>query len=77
VDGRYLGHVGGLDARMALPELVIAFRAASTEPTDRLFIAEKLYSPYRKYVSDEYDDLIRSGKGACVQHRVTQNSHTS
>lgn len=62
VVGRYIGHVGGVDARMALPELVTAFRAASSEVTDRLLIAGKLYPPYRRYVSDTCEDLIRSGR---------------
>jgi len=74
--GRYIGHVGGMDARMALPELIEAFRSASKRVDDRLLLAGSLYEPYQAYVSANCADLIESKKLIVLDRFLTQNELT-
>lgn len=60
-DGRYLGMIGGLDSRKAVPATLAAFRAAKMARTDHFFLAGKLTPEYSKLVHDEYQDLVRDG----------------
>ncbi|GAC1541902.1 MAG: hypothetical protein NVS2B17_19830 [Candidatus Velthaea sp.] len=69
--GRYIGHVGSIDARMALPELITAFRAATSQPTDRILLAGKLYKPYQEYVAQSCRDLVDSGRLIVIDQYLT------
>jgi glycosyltransferase involved in cell wall biosynthesis len=59
--GRYLGMIGGLDARKAVSATLAAFRVAGLASTDRFLLAGKLPPEYSKLIRDEYQDLIRNG----------------
>lgn len=59
-DGRYVGLVGSLDLRKAIPELLAAFRAANLGSKDRLLLAGRLAPEYRLLIDREYQDLVRS-----------------
>jgi glycosyltransferase involved in cell wall biosynthesis len=59
--GRYVGMVGGLDDRKAVPETLAAFRAARLGATDRLVLAGSLLPQYAKLIREEYQDLVRQG----------------
>lgn len=61
-EGRYLGLLGSLDARKAIPEMLAAFRTARLGAQDRLLLAGRLDSVFRKLIADEYQDLIRCEK---------------
>jgi len=60
-DGRYLGMIGGLDARKSVPATLAAFRAARLPLTDRFLLAGKMTPEYAKLVREEYADLIGNG----------------
>lgn len=61
-DGRYLGFLGGLDQRKAVPELLAAFRTASLGAKDRLLLGGLLDESYRRLIHDHYRDLIAAGR---------------
>ena len=60
--GRYIGMVGGLDQRKAVPATLAAFRAAALGRNDRLLLAGKMDPEYVKLVADDYQDLVRDGR---------------
>jgi glycosyltransferase involved in cell wall biosynthesis len=59
--GRYIGMLGALDLRKAVPEALAAFRAARMPPTDRFVLAGKLAPEHARLIRDEYQDLVRRG----------------
>lgn len=60
-DGRYVGMVGGLDLRKAVPACLAAFREAGMAGSDRFVLAGKLAPEYAKLIRGEYQDLVRNG----------------
>jgi glycosyltransferase involved in cell wall biosynthesis len=60
--GRYVGLLGSLDRRKAIPELLAAFRMARLGSTDRLLLAGRLHPAYAELIRDEYVDLVESGR---------------
>ena len=70
-DGRYLGILGSLDARKAVPELLAAFRAAKLGATDRLLLAGRLDPAFRSLIAEEYADLLKSGRLVLVDRFLT------
>ena len=58
-EGRYLGLLGSLDRRKAVPELLAAFREAQLAPTDRLLLAGGLDPAYAALIAEHYNDLLR------------------
>ncbi len=62
VTGRYIGYIGAIDRRKALPELLQAFRAANLPDTDRLLLAGALWHPYRELIERDYADLVRKDR---------------
>jgi len=60
--GRYLGMIGGLDARKSVPATLAAFRAAKLPLTDRFLLAGQLTPEYAKLVREDYADLVGSGR---------------
>ncbi|GAC1541900.1 MAG: hypothetical protein NVS2B17_19820 [Candidatus Velthaea sp.] len=76
--GRYIGHVGGMDGRMALPELVDAFRTATSSATDRLLLAGALYPPHQEFVANRCADLVQSGRLIVIDAFLTnEQMHTA
>jgi hypothetical protein len=61
-EGRYLGLLGELDQRKAIPELLAAFRAASLGAQDRLLLGGRLDPQFRRLIDAEYGDLLRAGR---------------
>ena len=60
-EGRYLGMIGGLDARKSVPATLAAFRAAKLRRTDRFLLAGAMTPEYAALVRDDYADLVRNG----------------
>lgn len=60
--GRYLGLLGSLDRRKAVPQLLSAFRAARLAGDDRLLLAGRLDPEYSRLIQTSYADLVRSGR---------------
>lgn len=60
-DGRYLGLLGSLDARKAVPEMLAAFRAAQLGARDRLLLAGRLAPGFRPLLEGPYRDWVKSG----------------
>jgi glycosyltransferase involved in cell wall biosynthesis len=58
VEGTYLGVVGSLDPRKAIPELLTAFRTASSSSDQRLLLAGVLAPSHRLVIAERYTDLI-------------------
>jgi hypothetical protein len=61
-EGRYLGLLGELDQRKAIPELLAAFRAASFGEQDRLLLGGRLDPQFRQLIDTDYGDLVRAGR---------------
>lgn len=71
-DGRYLGLLGSLDKRKAVPELLGAFRVAALGHTDRLLLAGRLTPQFRELIAAEYGDLLRSGRIVLIDRFLTE-----
>jgi glycosyltransferase involved in cell wall biosynthesis len=61
-DGRYLGLLGSLDNRKAVPQILAAFRQARLRPDDRLLLAGRLDPQYAALIDAQYKDLISAGR---------------
>ncbi len=57
-DGRYVGFIGGMDHRVAIPEILKAFSDATSNPTDRLLLAGKMLPEYRKIIEENFVSLL-------------------
>jgi glycosyltransferase involved in cell wall biosynthesis len=71
-DGRYVGIVGSLDPRKAIPELLLAFKAAVNGPGDRLLLAGKLHPPFRRLIDEQYPDLVLNGQVQILDRYLSQ-----
>jgi glycosyltransferase involved in cell wall biosynthesis len=60
--GRYIGMIGDLDARKAVPATLAAFRAAGLSADDRLLLAGRHAEAYAQVLRDDYQDLVRAGR---------------
>jgi hypothetical protein len=69
--GWYIGHVGGIDARFALPELLAAFRSANLPADQRLLLAGSIDQRYRKLIDDEYADLMSARRLIVIDRFLT------
>lgn len=72
-DGRYLGLLGELDARKAIPELLAAFRAASLAPSDRMLLAGRLDADYRRLIHRDHADLLSAGRLVLIDRYLTKD----
>lgn len=61
-DGRYIGFIGSMDHRVAIPEILVAFRSATSRPTDRLLLAGKMLPEYKKIIESEFKSLLAEGR---------------
>lgn len=61
-DAFYIGLLGALDTRKAVPELLAAFRAAALGPDHRLLLAGRLAPRFRALIDGSYRDLRDAGR---------------
>jgi len=72
-DGRYLGLLGALDQRKAIPELLAAFRLAKLGVKDRLLLAGRIDAQFRRLIEGEYQDLLRSERLILIDRFLTDD----
>jgi glycosyltransferase involved in cell wall biosynthesis len=60
IDGPYIGYVGMMDQRKAVPELVDAFAQWTLKSDARLVLAGRLLPQYRAWIDVEHGDLVSS-----------------
>ena len=73
VDGRYLGCAGIVDRRRAIPELLAAFREATSLRTDRLLLAGCLCEPYKALIERDFADLQRDQRLIVLDRYLTES----
>jgi glycosyltransferase involved in cell wall biosynthesis len=61
-DGRLIGIAGAIDYRKAVPELLAAFRRATSHSSDRLLLAGPIANEYRRLLDTDYKGMIDSGR---------------
>ncbi|MBH8565585.1 glycosyltransferase [Nostoc sp. CENA67] len=61
-DGKYVGFIGAMDTRKAIPELVAAFKNAKLSSDTYLLLAGKLNSKYRQIIESEFTELLNQGR---------------
>lgn len=61
-EGRYLGLAASIDSRKAVRELLQAFRAATSLPTDRLVLAGSMNGTHLRTIEDTFGDLVATGR---------------
>ena len=72
-DGRYLGLLGGVDRRKAIPQLLAAFRAANLGRTVRLLLAGRLEASFAALIAAQYQDLVREGRIVVLDRFLTDD----
>jgi glycosyltransferase involved in cell wall biosynthesis len=76
LDGRYIGCIGTSDKRKAIPELLSAFRAATTRQNDRLLLAGHLDEAYGALIDREFSDLVREKRLIVLNRYLTTDELT-
>jgi hypothetical protein len=71
-EGRYLGLLGELDPRKAIPELLAAFRLADLGSKDRLLLGGRLDAGFRTLIESEYRDLLSAGRIVLIDRFLTE-----
>lgn len=61
-EGRYIGMIGGLDERKAVPATLAAFASAGLPHSDRLLLAGKLLPAYESLIAEQYTGLVSDGR---------------
>lgn len=61
-EGRYVGFIGVMDARKAIPELLAAWQAAQSDANDYLLLAGQIDPGYRQLLETEYSELLQQGR---------------
>ena len=69
--GRYIGMIGDLDARKAVPATLAAFRASGLAADDRLLLSGRLAEGYAQILRDDYQDLVRAGRVVVMDRFLT------
>ena len=77
VDGFYIGSIGSSDHRKAIPELLSAYRAATSQRTDRLLLAGRLYGPHQSLIERDYADLVRQERLIVLNRYLTSDELTA
>jgi glycosyltransferase involved in cell wall biosynthesis len=72
-EGRYLGLLGGLDKRKAVPELLAAFRSADLGSTDRLLLGGRLDDEFRQLIDNEYGELVAAGRVVLIDRFLSRD----
>ena len=71
-EGRYVGFLGLLDPRKAVPELLAAFRAAKLGESDRLLLAGRMDPAFRALIADDYNDLLKNDRLIVIDRHLTE-----
>ncbi len=71
VDGIYIGFVGMMDARKAIPELIEAFKASNSGENCRLLLMGQMNQLYFELIEKNYQDLIDHGKVIIVNRHLS------
>jgi glycosyltransferase involved in cell wall biosynthesis len=71
-EGRYVGFLGLLDPRKAVPELLAAFRAAKLGESDRLLLAGQMDPAFRALIADDYNDLLKNERLIVIDRHLTE-----
>ncbi len=71
--GRYLGLLGGLDQRKAIPELLAAFRRAPLDNQDRLLLGGRIDVGFRRLIDSGYRDLVSTGRLVLIDRFLTDD----
>lgn len=72
IEGRYVGFVGMMDRRKAIPELCAAFNASDTPADARLLLAGRIDRGYRSLIDSLYGPAISSGRLVLVDRMLSQ-----
>jgi glycosyltransferase involved in cell wall biosynthesis len=70
-EGRYIGLLGSLDNRKAVPQLLSAFRRAQLPASDRMILAGRLDPAYAELIHNDYSDLVRDGRLVVIDRFLT------
>lgn len=74
---RYIGTIGAMDARKAVPATLAAFRAAALGPHDHLLLAGKLIPEYAALLRDGYQDLVHAGRIVVIDRFLSDDEVAS
>jgi len=72
-DGRYIGFVGSMDNRKAIPEIIAAFKDAELSSTDYLLLAGRLSPEYKQIIEREFTELINKNRLIILDRHLTSN----
>lgn len=72
-DGRYIGFIGRMDNRKAIPELLAAFKDAELAPTDYLLLLGKLEPEYKQLIESQFADLLSKNRLILLDRHLTVN----
>lgn len=61
-DGLYMGFVGMMDGRKAIPELLAAFAHAKADESCRLLLMGRMESAFAQLLDTQYAHLVKSGR---------------
>ena len=72
-DGFYLGFVGMMDTRKAIPELLAAFVHAKAHLSSRLLLAGMLAQEYHQLIQEKYADLVKSQRIVLINRHLSND----
>jgi glycosyltransferase involved in cell wall biosynthesis len=70
-EGRYVGFIGVMDTRKAIPELLRAWQAAQSDANDYLLLAGRLDPGYRQLIEAEFSELLQQGRIILLDQHLT------
>lgn len=70
-EGRYVGFVGVMDLRKAIPELLAAWQAAQSDANDYLLLAGRLDPGYRQLIETEFSHFLQQGRIILLDQHLT------
>jgi glycosyltransferase involved in cell wall biosynthesis len=70
-EGRYVGFIGVMDTRKAIPELLTAWQAAQSDANDYLLLAGRLDPGYRQLIAAEFSELLQQGRIILLDQHLT------
>lgn len=75
-EGRYVGFIGMMDSRKAIPALVAAFRDATSARTDRLLLAGSILPEYKQLIESEFAELLELERVIILDRYLTADEMT-
>lgn len=70
-EGRYVGFIGVMDLRKAIPELLAAWQAAQSDANDYLLLAGRLDPGYRQLIETEFSHFLQQGRIILLDQHLT------